>query len=99
RSGGGLGSARELSERLTGGCRLASAQVTPLRPPPGRGPGAAAAAYAALRRRTLRRTPARCHRDPALARGDGPTYTHEGRRPAVRLQQSLSLCGSVCTPH
>jgi hypothetical protein len=40
-----------------------------------------------LRRRTLRRTPARCHRGAAYARGDGLTYIHEGRQPAVRLQQ------------
>ena len=31
-----------------------------------------------LRRRTLRRTPARCHRDPALARGDGPYLPPRG---------------------
>jgi len=37
-----------------------------------------------LRRSTLPRTPARCHRDAALARDDAPTYIHEERRLSVR---------------
>jgi hypothetical protein len=62
-----------------------------------RGPGypLGAGRVQQLRRRTLRRTPARCHRAAAYACGDGPTYIHEGRRPAVRLQQYLSLCGAA----